>query len=270
MFNPTSYPPTSTPFVIVNENKHITAGNVSFHPSALMVITPALRTSGLLASLSPEDLKNLITALTFLTTNGSCTPSVPELATAMGVSTGKAMSRMNRLVSSQWRNESLFYFLEHESGLNAYAPSHSLVAVVRENPKEPEAPPPIRSVREEVIALSRERYTRSREEVERDIAKQNGWGVPEEFATDEEKEQGELLRRLCTVGLERGEANEILAQHPVERIRRQLDWLPYRRARLPARYLVAAIEGDYEAPLRQKGYPHEDEMVVDLPVNPEE
>ncbi len=261
MFNPMSHPPESfverafpdTPFVVVNERKHLVSASAAFHPSAHLVITPTLRTSGLLSVLPSEDLKNLLTVLTFVTPNGNCSPTIAELAQAMGVSAVKVRLRLNRLIAFQWRNEPLIYYLERESGMNGFTPSHSLVGIVSEVPKPPEEPPPIQSHRDEIIALSREKYARPREEVEREIAELNGWEVPEQFATEEEKERNELLRRLCAVGLERGQANEILEQYPAERIRRQLDWLPIRGARLPDRYLVAAIEGDYEAPPRQRG-----------------
>ncbi len=261
MFNPMSHPPESfiepgfpdTPFVVVNERKHLVSGKGTFHPSAHLVITPMLRTSGLLSALPSEDLKNLLTVLTFVTPNGNCSPTIAELVQTMGVSAMKVRLRLNRLIAFQWRNEPLVYSLERESGMNGFAPSHSLVGIVSEVPKPPEEPPPIQSRREEVIALSREKYARPREEVEREIAELNGWEVPDQFATEEEKERNDLLRRLRTVGLERGQANEILSQYPAERIRRQLEWLPSRGARLPVRYLVAAIEGDYEAPAGQRG-----------------
>ncbi|MCX6381059.1 MAG: hypothetical protein NT023_16580 [Armatimonadetes bacterium] len=242
-----------TPFVVVNERKHLATGNSTFHPDAHLVITPTLRTSGLLSSLPSEDLKNLLYILTFVTANGNCSPTISELAQAMGVSAMKVRLRLNRLIAFQWRNEPLVYFLERESGMNGFTPSHSLVGIVSEVPKPPEEPPPIQSHRDEIIALSREKYARPREEVEREIASLNGSEIPEQFATEEEKERNELLRRLCAVGLERGQANEMLSQYPTERIRRQLDWLPSRGARLPVRYLVAAIEGDYDAPPRQRG-----------------
>ncbi len=256
-----SHPPDSfverafpdTPFVVVNERKHLVSASAAFHPDAHLVITPTLRTSGLLSALPSEDLKNLLYVLTFVTANGNCSPTLSELAQAMGVSAMKVRLRLNRLIAFQWRNEPLIYYLERESGMNGFTPSHSLVGSVSEVPKPPEEPPPIQSHRDEIITLSREKYARPREEVEREIAELNGWEIPEQFATEEEKERNELLRRLCAVGLERGQANEVLSHYPAERIRRQLDWLPSRRARLPVRYLVAAIEGDYEAPPRERG-----------------
>jgi len=44
------------------------------------------------------------------------------------------------------------------------------------------------------------------------------------------------------------EAASILERFPLGVIQQQLDWLPYRHAKSPARFLVAAIEGNYEAP----------------------
>jgi hypothetical protein len=197
-------------------------------------------------------VKNLLTLLTFVTPNGICSPSVQELAHAMGVSPSKVVSRMERLTAFQWQNAPLVYFLKRESGLDAYTPSPSLVGSVNEVAEEAVAShmvlPYLPARREEVIALSREKYARPREEVEREIAKLNGWEVPEEFATEEEKERNALLSQLCATGMERGQANAILEQYPIEVIRRQLDWLPYRGARYPARFLASAIAGDYDSP----------------------
>lgn len=241
-----------TPFVIVHQERHLVSGNSSFRPMAQMLITPALRTSGLLNALPPEDVKNLLTLLTFVTPNGVCAPSVHELAHAMGVSIAKVTARMERLTVFQWQNEPLVYFLARESGLDAYTPSRSLAGSVHEVAEERDESytvlPYQPASREEVIALSREKYARPREEVERQIAELNGWEVPEEFATEAEKERNALLRRLCATGMKRGQANEILGQYPVEVIRRQLDWLPHRGARYPAKFLASAIVGDYDAP----------------------
>lgn len=255
-----------TPFVIVHQERRFTSGNSSFRPMAQMLITPSLRTSGLLNLLPPEDVKNLLTLFTFVTPNGVCAPSVQELAHAMGVSIAKVMARMERLTAFQWRNEPLVYFLARESGLDAYTPSRSLAGSVNEVAEELDESYtvlPYQPVgREEVIALSRQKYARPREEVERQIAELNGWEVPEEFATTAEKERNTLLRRLCAAGMERGQANEILEQYPIEVIRRQLDWLPHRGARHPARFLASAIAGDYDPP-QQRTMTSNEEMPLE-------
>ena len=44
-------------------------------------------------------------------------------------------------------------------------------------------------------------------------------------------------------------ADSLLDRFDLERIQHQLDWLPYRKVRNPAGFIVAAVEGDYEKPL---------------------
>jgi hypothetical protein len=58
-----------------------------------------------------------------------------------------------------------------------------------------------------------------------------------------------LVLELIEVGIGRRKAESLVAHHPVELIRRQLDWLPMRAARRPASLLISAIERDYDAPV---------------------
>jgi hypothetical protein len=58
----------------------------------------------------------------------------------------------------------------------------------------------------------------------------------------------ELLDQLVEAGLSHHKAAEIVRRFDQDRIYRQLHWLPYRNAKVPASLLVAAIEQDYEPP----------------------
>src|SRR5437667_6200817 len=95
---------TSAPFLIEHLKKNLEP-NGNFLPAAQVIVTPVLRTSGLLQALSPEDLKVLLLVLTFVTPNGFVHPSIQELAHAMGVSEAKADSRMSRLNGFIWREK---------------------------------------------------------------------------------------------------------------------------------------------------------------------
>ena len=53
-----------------------------WRPHALLTLTRALRTSGFLSVLPPEELRNFLLLLTFLTPNGSCAPTLLQLADA--------------------------------------------------------------------------------------------------------------------------------------------------------------------------------------------
>jgi len=59
--------------------------------------------------------------------------------------------------------------------------------------------------------------------------------------------KGQDRHRLMMVGITRDQADALIAQHDLERIERQLDWLSLRSAKNPPAFLVAAIEGDYES-----------------------
>ena len=253
-----------------------------FRPQARLKLTPALRTSGLLLALPGEDLKNFLFLLSFVNPNGDCMPTVTELATAMRVSGMKARTRMRRLADFRWQGESLACFLSRGSGLDAYAPNPKLIAYEHTVERVPEPPlPPIKAAgREAVIAYSRARYAHPRAEVERLIAEQNGWPLPEDNAAGheaapsavkseaesqnthlaaktpvaatappQESERSKVRRQLRGLGLSGEHADDLLSKYDLLRIQRQLQWLPYRQTRNRAGFLIAAVADNYEAPL---------------------
>ena len=235
-----------------------------FRPSAFIKLTKAFRTSGLLQSLPSEELKSFLMLLSFLTPNGDCSPTLAQFAGAMRVSQSKARARMQRLVQFRFQSESLIVSTVRGDGQEAYALSHKLVPVIEQPVEEPK-PPTIQSVpREQIIEYSRNRYAKTREEVEKQIAEINGWELPKTSEeTQEERihqvEQAEppqrkdLRRRLQNAGIVPEQVEYLLSSFDVERIERQLGWLPYRRhARNPSAYLVAAIVGDYEEPIYRR------------------
>src|SRR4051794_22089503 len=73
------------PFAILHLRREQTRAGY-FRPDARLVITSALRTSGLLLALPEGELKSLLFLLSFLSPNGWCRPTAPELAAAMQVS----------------------------------------------------------------------------------------------------------------------------------------------------------------------------------------
>ncbi len=230
------------PFVILlHRSDRLPSGY--FRPEATVTISHTLRTSGLLLALPPEEVKSLLLMLTFVTPNGWCQPAVQQLAGAMRVSEAKARARMKRLQDFRWQDRALVNEIKRDSGMDSFALSPAVVG--RQDAPEPaEATPSLPpSSRDVIIARSRALYARPRAEVERMIAEQMGW-----------KEVGDspearLRRRLMGVaGLLREQIDLLIAQYPQERIERQLAWLPHRRAKSPARFLMAAIENDYDPP----------------------
>ena len=43
-------------------------------------------------------------------------------------------------------------------------------------------------------------------------------------------------------------ARRLVQEYPLTRVGEQVDWLPYRGAKNPARFIVAAIEKEYDPP----------------------
>jgi hypothetical protein len=234
------------PFVIElwEENKQ-PGGH--FTPAAALNVTASLRTSGLLRELSPDDCKSLLTLLTFVSPEGHCQPFLSQLAEAMHVLPAKAKARMRRLCDVRWKGEPIVIFSKSASGLSAYSLNPRLVtyrhreeATRRESNRHQS--PSYAAPREAIIEHSRHHYARPRAEVERMIAHQMGHDMGE--SEDERK----LRFRLENAGLTREQAKELLATYDLDSIAQQLDWLPYRHAKNPAGYLIAAIEGGYSEP----------------------
>jgi hypothetical protein len=88
---------------------------------------------------------------------------------------------------------------------------------------------------------------------------------------------GEARRGLVQLGVDRDTIDELIYTYPTEDILKQLAWLPERKARRPARFIVAAIEGNYGAPLavRLRHAPSdafvgtEDTVALPIPEQPE-
>lgn len=231
------------PFVIVlHRTDRLPSGY--FRPEATVAIRRALRTSGLLLALPPEEVKSLLLMLTFLTPNGWCQPAVQQLAGAMRVSEAKARARMKRLQDFRWQDQALVTEIKRDSGMDSFTLSPAVVGLQdAPEPAHESAPALAPSSRGVIIARSRALYARPRAEVERMIAEQMGW---KEVGDSPE---AQLRRRLMGVaGLLREQIDLLITQYPPERIERQLAWLSHRRAKSPARFLMAAIEDDYDPP----------------------
>lgn len=247
----------AAPFVIEHRQEG-TAGS-SFRPSARLILTGRVRTSGLWQALTPEDFANLILILSFVTPNGWCRPTLPELADAMGVPPAKAKSRLDRLLRETWQEQPLVELLARPDGLDAYLPSRRLVAHEDAAAPEPVQAAPVRTPgREAVVAYSRARYAKTREDVERQIGEMMGWGPPDFAGDDPAVADGKRQAFEATTGfgMPKEQALDLLARFDLAAVESQIAWLPSRGAKNPARFLAAAIEGSYDRPLnlrRQTG-----------------
>jgi len=239
------------PFVIEHRQEDRGQGS-TFRPSARLILTDRVRTSGLWRALTPEDFKTLLLLLTYVSPNGWCRPTLPELADAMEVSHGKAKGRMERLLQASWRGQPLATLMPRPDGLDAYLPARPLVA--HEDapvPEPPEAMPARTPGREVVVAYSRARYAKTREEVERQIGEMMGWGPPAFAGDDPAVAEGKrkAFKAMADVGMPKDQALDLLSRFDLGGIERQIAWLPSRNAKQPARFLAAAIEGGYDMPL---------------------
>ena len=151
-----------------------------FTPVARLIIQPALRTSGLLATLPDREVKSLLLLLTYLTPNGRIEPTTVQIAEALHLPECVVRSRMGKLTSFRWQGEQLVRHAFRESGLDGYRISQNVVAE-REAPKllietvsSLSSPARTYPSSEAVIAHSRAVYGRPRADVEEDVARQLG------------------------------------------------------------------------------------------------
>jgi hypothetical protein len=113
----------------------------------------------------------------------------------------------------------------------------------------PVPPPPVEFAgKEAVIQASRARYGTPRAVVERQVL--SSLGIPWEESQD--TEEGKARRGLRDAGIARDEIERLLEEFGLAACLRQVEWLPLRGAKNPARFLVAAIEGNYDPPRGSK------------------
>jgi hypothetical protein len=147
-----------------------------FRPRACVELTRTLRTSGFLSAIPAEELKSLLFLLSFVTANGDCFVTVPQLAQAMGVSPLKARARMRRLQQWQWQGHPVVACALIGNGLETYRLASQAFPILEDPaPALLSSPPLATASRGEVIAHSRAQYTRPRDEVEKQILEQFGY-----------------------------------------------------------------------------------------------
>lgn len=239
-------PETTTPFLIEHAVHEPKPGEVLPAPRILL-LTRNLRTCGLLERMSGEATRALLALLACLNPNGRIRPDVREIAALLGVEERIARKWLGQLAHTGFEGEPLVRLETHESGLETVHLSARAVAEVVPPPLPAEEPPALVSSREEIIAHSRAAYARPRAEVERDILRQLGH-EPEET---EPGPVGDAWRRLSALGVPNEQIRRLIDAFSLDVINDQIDWLPLRgEVRNRARYVIAAIEGNYEPPAR--------------------
>lgn len=253
-YNPDQEPP----FIIYLAHEDKTQG--SWRPRAMLGLTSALRTSGFLSAIEPEELHSLLVLLSFLAPDGRLVAFTLSLAQALGISPAKARARFEHLCETRWLGQPIVFATQRGDGLDGFAPTPGFIPLVEE-PQHDEHRPMIRVVpREAVIAHSRRTHARPRGEVEAEIEAMMNWKKPQPSSPTRSgtlptptpptvtSEQAELHAQLVEVGLLPEQADDLMKRYDALRIRRQLAWLPRRRAKNAAGYLLAAIKDDYAAP----------------------
>jgi hypothetical protein len=239
---------TERPFVVVHEQLDRKL-NGAFRPSASLKLMPDLRTSGFLRALPATEFKTLICLLTFLSPNGEILPSLPDIAQGLNVSEREAQDRMERLLAFTWQGRPIVMYVARETALPAYTLCPDVLTRHEHAVYNAPAEPPLKVAdRDAIIALSREKYSRPRATVEEQIEQQFRREEPPPVI-DEDDRHADLRRRLMAVGVASEQVNSLFQHYSPEAIAQQLEWLPHRHANNPARYLIAAIQGDYQAPL---------------------
>lgn len=255
------------PFTLLSEHFD-PLPNGYFRPATSITFDASIRTSGFLTTISADELRLLIGALSFVTPNGQCHPLLTQLTETLKISRGKAET----LLKLRWNGVPLWNETDF-GGQPAFFPTLALVgfrgaAHSLENTHDPPQNPSARN--EAVISHSRAAYGRPRVEVEQQIARLNGWSEPpfqvdpkyprnppfmedqtsNNQVLDQANEEAIVRDQLLKVGWDEAQADSLLERFDLLRIRRQLSWLNYHRGvRNRAGFLMAAVADDYEAPL---------------------
>lgn len=208
---------------------------------AQIVLSQNLRLSGLIRCLPLDLLQVFITLLTFYEARGEVRASIEQLSEALEIHPDQIEAKLIQLAAYTFEDAPLLY----PSSERVYALSKRVGVPVDITPPAP--PEPIhRSVpRELIIELSRRKYATPRAEAEAMIDKQLAKTLPEPIP---EGREGEAYMALIDIGVSDADARSLLAEFPIESIEEQIEWLPRRGARNPARFVVAAIRGGYASP----------------------
>ena len=257
--NPTAVSP-EPPFLVEHLRRDVTPSG-SFTPDAQIILTRALRTSGLLAALPDNETRSLFALLAFLSANGRIEATASQVGEVLKISDAKALDRLRRLCRVRWQDAPVAFERAGKNGVSrfgllghvvgAHAVGMESERALAEKPFQSETPvAAVAAGRQAIIEHSRAAYGRPRADVEREIAEQLGYLHVTASEQQPQKEINPLASRLIELGVPPEQANGLVASHSEAEISEQLDWLPLRGAKNPARFIVAAIQNKYEPPAR--------------------
>jgi hypothetical protein len=177
----------------------------------------AARRSGLLGFLSAERWQVLCALLSFTTQEGRQSFSLEHLGLALSVSKEEAGRRLHELANTSWNGQFLLELLFSADGeiVGArLAPIDFLTQVVTPEPVDNLTITPTVGKVEAILP----------------------------------SENDPLRKALVDVGLYEDQIDWIVSSFPLDRVQRQLEWLPKRHAKNPPAYLIRAIEENWPAP----------------------
>ena len=191
------------------------------------------------------------------TANGGVGPSAAQVGAALGRPAWAARLALLRVARRHWRGQPLMQVVRRASGYETFHPTPIVLGRRQSLPPSAAAPPSAAPAgREAVISASREKYSRPRSEVEREVIASLGLPSPEEMAAAAAampKKPADLnarwaVERLVKAGVDYPLSVKLVNDFGPDRCLRQLRFIEYRRVKSRARYLVAAIRGDYQQP----------------------
>lgn len=199
----------------------------------------AARRQGLLAAVPPEAWHTLSALLSFTCRDGRRLFTVDQLALSLALPRAEALRRVGELETVQWQGQPLALLVRDAADEVEGAETAPADLLLRVQPP-PSALPPA-SLPPPVLQLPV-----SPVEVAPGVGAAPAAGVSDEYL--DAAATPDLTTALLAVGLTAEQAERLLTDFPVERVRRQLAWLPRRSARNPAAFLVRAVEGDWAGP----------------------
>lgn len=212
-----------------------------FVPVARLYLLPELKTSGLLGRLSGPQARVLLALLASLTPNGGLRVTAPQIATLLQVPAPLAAWWLISFQRARLHGRPIVRALRQEGALTVYTLDSALISEIVYIAK-PDRPIPTSG--EAVIAHSRALYARPRVEVERDVLRQLGHFEEEHGDTPEAM----VWQELRGFKIEYEDIRALLDSFGVDRILRQIKWLPERKVKNRTRYLIEAIIKDYGPP----------------------
>lgn len=240
-----------TPFVVTHGRTGLRFGH--FTPTATVRITSSLVRSRVIAELSDAQVRTLVAALSLLSPNGDVQVTAASVAAVLAVPEREAADRLQSVSKATPSLGPVLQARERGDGGTVYSPtvrlvSHELGRTYRTEDAAGRRRPARVASRQDVLAASRAAYARPRAEAERAVLEQLGHPPEEADLTP----RGEAYRALVALGVPRDTALGLLNEHPLESVQRQLQWLPERGAKSPARFIVAAVREDYGEPFEPR------------------